>query len=68
MINIVKADGTLEKFSDEKLILSIRRAGIPENLENELLEYVKQHLYDKIPSYKIYKYIQEHSISLQNRA
>lgn len=62
MINITKADGTLEKFSEEKLISSIRRAGIPRSFENELLEHVRTRLYEGIPSSKIYKQIQEYLI------
>lgn len=62
MINIKKADGSIEEFSDEKLKNSINRAGIPSNLQKELLENIKQRLYDGIPSSKIYKYVQEYLI------
>lgn len=65
MTSIIKADGTIEEFSDEKLISSIRRAGIPRTFENELLIYIKDRLYEKIPSSKIYKYIQEYLVRIK---
>lgn len=62
MISITKADGTHEEFSEEKLIESIKRAGIPINLQDSLLEHVRARLYEGIPSSKIYKHIQEYLI------
>jgi hypothetical protein len=60
MVNVVKADGTLEPFSEDKLIASIKRAGIPESLNPQILDQVKKHLYEGIPTYEIYKYIEQY--------
>ena len=57
MPNILKAGGQIEPFSEEKLRLSIKRAGIPEALQNEVVNNIKGKLYDNIPTSEIYKYI-----------
>ncbi len=59
MPQVIKADGTIEEFSDEKLLLSIRRAGVPSKLHSLVLNHVKEKLYDNIPTYEIYKHIEE---------
>jgi len=57
MPNILKAGGQIEPFSEEKLRLSIARAGIPEVFQNEVVSYVNSKLYDNIPTSEIYSYI-----------
>jgi hypothetical protein len=59
MHNILKASGKIEAFNEEKLRSSIRRVGIPDNLQNEAIGYVKGKLYDNIPTLEIYKYVME---------
>src|SRR3990172_9268594 len=59
MPQVIKADGTIEQFSEEKLLSSIKRAGVPSSLHNQILEYVKKHVYDNIPTSEIYKQIGE---------
>lgn len=59
MVNVIKADRTIEPFSEEKLMLSIRRAGIPQDIENQVLDHVKSKLYDNIPTSEIYHHIEE---------
>lgn len=54
-----KATGDLEPFSDEKVINSIRRAGIPKQLESHVLSHIKQKLYRNIPTSEVYKHIVE---------
>lgn len=54
MTHILKANGNREEFSDEKVLNSIRRAGINEEAQLAVLQEVKSHLYDDIPSSEIY--------------
>ncbi len=57
MTNVTKATGITEPFSEDKIVASIKRAGIPQNLQDKALEYVKASLYDNIPTSEIYKNI-----------
>jgi len=59
MINVLKATGIKEPFSEEKLRDSIRRAGIPEVLQTQVLAHVKAKLYENIPSQEVYRHITE---------
>ena len=59
MVNVLKADGKLEPFSEEKLVASIKRAGIPPQIQDQVLEHVKEKLYDNIPTSEVYKHIEE---------
>lgn len=59
MANVIKADGTQEPFSEEKVISSMQRAGVPKELQKQLLENIKGKLYDNIQTWEIYQYIQE---------
>ncbi len=59
MITVTKATGQREPFNQEKVITSIRRAGIQKELEDNVIEHVKSKLYDNIPTSKIYHHIIE---------
>lgn len=59
MVQVVKASGEIEEFSDKKLLESIKRAGIPENLQIEVLNHIKDRLYENIPTHEIYYHIEE---------
>ena len=59
MLNVLKANGEKEEFSREKLISSIRRAGIPHDLEYEVVSHVIGKLYENIPTFEIYQHITE---------
>lgn len=59
MLNVIKATREIEPFSEEKVINSIKRAGIPEDLQMQVLEHVKEKLYENIPTSEIYKHIIE---------
>ena len=59
MINVLKADGKLEAFDEEKLKDSIDRAGIPPEIQNQVLNHVKSRIYENIPTSEIYKHIEE---------
>lgn len=59
MINIKKASGEIEPFSEEKVLNSIKRASIPQNLQNYVLKHVKSILYNNISTSEIYQHIIE---------
>lgn len=57
MLNVIKADGSVEPFSEEKVVRSIKRAGVPEDLQSRVLQSIKDKVYDNIPTYDIYGFI-----------
>jgi len=59
MIYVVKADGTREPFSEEKVLSSMKRAHVPHHLQNKLLSEIKKDLYDNIQTWEIYQKISE---------
>src|SRR3990167_559394 len=59
MPNVLKATGELQPFNEEKLRLSIQRAGIPDSLQNEVVSHIKSKLYENIPTSEIYKHVSE---------
>ncbi|OGH06102.1 MAG: hypothetical protein A2W22_04285 [Candidatus Levybacteria bacterium RBG_16_35_11] len=58
-INVVKANGKTEPFSEEKLRASIRRAGIDTQIENDVVEQIKAGLYENIKTSEIYGQIRQ---------
>ncbi len=59
MSQIIKANGDKEEFSEEKLIASIKRAGIPQELQQKVLLHVKEKLHEDMQSSEIYHHIVE---------
>lgn len=59
MTDVTKATGEIEPFSEDKIIASIKRAGISPNLQDKALEHIKSNLYENIPTSEIYKHITE---------
>lgn len=59
MVHVTKATGEQEHFSDEKVKYSIHRAGISDELQNQVLAHVKSKLYEGIPTSEIYHHITE---------
>ncbi|MCL5072707.1 MAG: ATP cone domain-containing protein [Actinobacteria bacterium] len=59
MLNVVKATGEIEPFSQDKVISSINRAGITGAEQNKILDHVKSKLYDNIPTSEIYSHVNE---------
>ncbi len=60
MIHVIKATGKAEPYSEEKLIQSIKRAGIAGSLENQVVSHVQEKLYDDIPTSVIYHHVKEY--------
>jgi hypothetical protein len=59
MLHVIKATGEAVPYNEEKLIGSIRRSGIPKELEDKVVSHVKEKLYDDIPTSIIYHHIKE---------
>lgn len=59
MVHVKKASGEAQEFSEEKILESIRRAGIPSDLRQQVLEHVKSKLRENIPTSEIYQHITE---------
>ncbi|HUD04669.1 MAG TPA: ATP cone domain-containing protein [Patescibacteria group bacterium] len=59
MVSILKANGNKEPFSEEKLLDSITRAGIPPELQSKVLSHVQSKLYENIPSQEVYRHVTE---------
>jgi len=54
-INVKKASGELSSYSEDKLRTSLLRAGADEGLIEKIVETMRQHLYEGIPTKKIYR-------------
>ncbi len=59
MVTLVKANGEKETFSEEKLRQSIRRAGIPKDLEQEVVSHIHGKIYESMPTHELYQHIIE---------
>lgn len=59
MVSVVKSDGSIEPFRQEKVRASIQRAGIPDKVQNLAVAHVKAKVYDFIPTSEIYHHISE---------
>lgn len=59
MIHVVKADGRIEPFSEEKVRDSIYRARIPKEMQEDVLRHIKDRLYDEITTQEIHHHISE---------
>lgn len=54
MINVVKASGEVESFSEENVIGSLIRAGSDRKLAEKIVSEIKPSLYQNIPTFEIY--------------
>ncbi len=59
MVNVIKADGTIEPYQREKVLDSIKRAGIPRRLQDEVLKKIESDLHEDITTSQIYKHIED---------
>ncbi len=57
VVNIIKASGDVEPFSDRKVINSLLRAGAPLDLAQRIISEIKPHLYQNIPSFEVYNLV-----------
>lgn len=58
-MHVTKANGEREHFSEEKVRYSIHRAGIPEEIQNQVVDHISSKLYENIPTHEIYRHITE---------
>jgi hypothetical protein len=54
VINVLKATGEIEPFSEEKVISSLVKAGASLDVAKEIIGQVKPNLYQNIPTFEIY--------------
>ncbi len=60
MTNVIKANGEKEPFSEDKLRASIKRAGIPQSIQDKVIKHVESKLYEDIPTAEVYKHLTEY--------
>lgn len=60
MVNVLKATGEIEPFDDEKVITSIKRAGVPRDLHDNVLSHIKEKIYDNIPTHVVYQRVSDY--------
>lgn len=59
MVEVVKATGEREKFSEGKVRSSIQRSGMPQDLQEQVIAHLKTIVYDGILTREIYSHIRE---------
>lgn len=59
MIRVVKADGSIENFDENKVLQSAERAGIAKDIRQDVLHHVESKLYDEISTAEVYHHISE---------
>jgi len=57
IINVIKASGEIEPFSQEKLTASLQRAGAGRELAQKIVNQVKPRLYQNVPTFEIYSVV-----------
>lgn len=57
LINVIKATGEIEPFSEEKVISSLMRAGADQSLAQKIVAKIKPSLYPNIPTFELYSAI-----------
>jgi len=60
MLSVLKANHQKEPFSEEKVMQSIQRARVPEDIQAEALAHIKSKIYDGISTEEIYQHILEY--------
>ncbi|NCN59139.1 ATPase [Candidatus Roizmanbacteria bacterium CG22_combo_CG10-13_8_21_14_all_38_20] len=58
-VTVIKATGEPEPYSETKVRSSIKRAGLPDELSNQVIAHIESILYENIPTKEIYKHIIE---------
>jgi len=54
-LHVTKVSGDVVLFDEHKLVLSLERSGASDSIINEVLKEVRGHLYEGIPTKKIYR-------------
>ena len=58
-ISIVKRSGEHEAFSEEKVLRSMQRVGVPLALQAQAMQHIKDHLHDNITTDELFSHILE---------
>ncbi len=58
-MQVIKANGQRENFSEEKVVHSVHRAGIPLALQPQVVEHIRSKVYDGMPTAEIYHHVAE---------
>lgn len=56
---VTKVDGTKEPYSEDKIRASASRVGVPQDLQQTMLEDIRGRLYDGISTHEIYSMIKD---------
>lgn len=67
-ILVVKNSGETEPFSDEKVLRSMQRVGVPKELQDQALVEIKQKLYPEITTREVFSYILDFLKDKDNRS
>lgn len=59
MVRVIKSDGRQEEFSDKKVLGSIQRAGIPQEMQEKVVAHIKEKLFEGITTSEIHNHIKE---------
>jgi Holliday junction resolvase-like predicted endonuclease len=59
-MKVLKADGSSQPYQEIKVINAIRRAGIPKQLQQKVLDHVNTKIYEQIPTSEIYHHVVEY--------
>jgi hypothetical protein len=58
-IPVIKKAGVVESFSEEKVLRSMRRVGLPSSIQPHVMQYIKERLYPNITTKEIFSFILE---------
>jgi hypothetical protein len=56
---VTKVDGTGEIYNEEKIRTSATRVGVPHDLQEQMLEHIRERLFDGISTHEIFEMIRE---------
>lgn len=59
-ITVIKASGTKEPFSEEKVVRSLSQSGLTVDTASQTVDYLKRHLKDEITTGDIYSHVSDY--------
>ncbi|NIT04068.1 ATPase [Candidatus Saccharibacteria bacterium] len=59
-VQVKKASGEYEPFSEEKVRASLKRVGVQKGVADDVIKILEKELYDGITTHEIYKHVFEH--------
>jgi transcriptional regulator NrdR family protein len=66
MVNVLKATGTIEPFSEEKLRNSMSKTGATSVEQDKVIKHIERKLYENIPTWQVYRSVTR-SLESQSR-